>query len=41
MSYRSKSFLQFQLARADVLIGGDRPWDVHIQNDALYDRVLQ
>ena len=28
------------LALADVQIGGDRPWDIHVHSDRLYARVL-
>ena len=28
------------LAPADVKIGGERPWDIQVHNDALYSRVL-
>jgi cyclopropane-fatty-acyl-phospholipid synthase len=28
------------LASADVRIGGDRPWDIHVHDDRLYRRVL-
>lgn len=29
------------LARADIRIGGDRPWDVHVHDERLYARVLR
>jgi cyclopropane-fatty-acyl-phospholipid synthase len=29
------------LAHADVVIDGDRPWDIHVHEDALYARVLR
>jgi cyclopropane-fatty-acyl-phospholipid synthase len=32
--------LQALLARADVRIGGDRPWDLHVHDPRLYRRVL-
>lgn len=28
------------LSSADIKIGGDRPWDIHVRNDRLYTRVL-
>jgi cyclopropane-fatty-acyl-phospholipid synthase len=28
------------LSYADVRVDGDRPWDIHVHNDALYRRVL-
>ena len=29
------------LARADVRIGGDRPWDLTVHNDRFYARALR
>src|SRR5699024_9331048 len=29
------------LAKADVQINGDRPWDIQVHNNRLYERVLQ
>ena len=28
------------LTRADIRFDGDRPWDVQVRNDSLFDRVL-
>lgn len=35
-----KEFQKF-LALADVKINGDRPWDIHVHNPKLYERVLK
>ncbi len=35
-----RSFLEPLLARADVRIDGDRPWDMRVNNPALFDRIL-
>lgn len=40
MSNTAKRFVQTQLARTEVEIGGDRPWDVQVHNESLYGRVL-
>jgi cyclopropane-fatty-acyl-phospholipid synthase len=37
-TYRHK--IERLLALADVEIGGNRPWDIHVHNDELYSRVL-
>ncbi len=37
---QQKQALQQLLDRADVRIGGDRPWDIHVHDDRLYGRVL-
>lgn len=36
----SKKVIEGVLAKADIQINGDRPWDITVHNDALYDRVL-
>lgn len=40
MSNTAKRFVQTQLARTEVEIGGGRPWDVQVHNESLYGRVL-
>ena len=40
MSSTARNFVETQLHRADVEIGGSRPWDVQIHNEALFGRVL-
>lgn len=35
-----KEFIRSLLDSADVVIDGDRPWDIHVHDDALYKRVL-
>jgi cyclopropane-fatty-acyl-phospholipid synthase len=35
-----ESRLQRLLAAADVRLGGDRPWDIHVHHEAFYPRVL-
>lgn len=37
---RHKTLIQKLLSEADVLVDGDRPWDIHVRNDALYQRIL-
>ena len=36
----SRSRIERLLARADVAIGGDRPWDIEVHREELFDRVL-
>lgn len=36
----SKAFLEALLAPADIAIGGNRPWDVRVHDERLYDRVV-
>jgi cyclopropane-fatty-acyl-phospholipid synthase len=36
----SKEVVQKLLAKADIQINGDRPWDITVHNEKLYDRVL-
>lgn len=40
MSNTAKRFVETQLARTEIEIGGDRPWDVQVHNESLYGRVL-
>lgn len=40
MSDTAKRFVQNQLARTEIEIGGSRPWDVQVHNESLYGRVL-
>ncbi len=37
----SRRKIQALLASADIRIDGDRPWDMHVVNEQLYDRVLR
>ncbi len=37
---KSKEFFVEILKSVDVRIGGDRPWDIKVHNEKLYDRVL-
>src|SRR3989338_10026057 len=37
----AKQVVQDLLASADILIGGDRPWDIEVKDDRFYSRVLQ
>ncbi|MBW1825073.1 MAG: cyclopropane fatty acyl phospholipid synthase [Deltaproteobacteria bacterium] len=37
---RGKRVLEKILHRADVQIGGNRPWDIQVRNPAFYDRIL-
>ena len=37
---RFRQKVEFLLALADVKIGGNRPWDIHVHNDRFYARVL-
>lgn len=36
----SKAIIEQLLAKADIQINGNRPWDITVHNDALYERVL-
>lgn len=38
--FDSKAYVKDVLQTADIQIDGDRPWDIKIHNDKLYDRVL-
>ncbi|MDB5562562.1 MAG: Cyclopropane-fatty-acyl-phospholipid synthase [Hyphomicrobiales bacterium] len=40
MSERSKGFILNLLKGADIIVGGNRPWDIQIHDDRLYDRVM-
>ena len=35
-----KELVQQLLARADIIINGDRPWDMRVHNEKLYDRII-
>lgn len=37
----ARSAIEKMLARADIRLNGDRPWDIRVHNDELYDRVLR
>jgi cyclopropane-fatty-acyl-phospholipid synthase len=37
----SKVLLQDLLKKADIRVNGDRPWDITVHNEDLYDRVMQ
>ena len=37
----AKQVLTSMLAEADIRIGGDRPWDVQVHNEALYARLFR
>lgn len=39
-SSRMESVLRDLLAEADVRVGGDRPWDLHVHENGFYRRVL-
>ncbi len=36
-----KQFVEEILAVADVKVGGDRPWDIQVYNEAVYNRILR
>ena len=36
----SRHIIQEMLDLADVWINGDRPWDIQVQNQKFYERVL-
>jgi cyclopropane-fatty-acyl-phospholipid synthase len=38
---KNKDFIQKLLASAGININGERPWDIQINNDRFYDRVLK
>jgi len=40
MSNRTKRFIEQQLARADVIINGSRPWDPQVHDERLYGRLI-
>ncbi|HEY4199464.1 MAG TPA: cyclopropane fatty acyl phospholipid synthase [Devosiaceae bacterium] len=40
-SAKTKNFIADLLSHSDVTLGGTRPWDVRINDDRLYDRVLR
>lgn len=41
MKASTKAFIHNLLENADITINGDAPCDIHIHNEAFYDRVLQ
>ncbi len=40
LNHQLKDFIQSVLEEVDVQINGERPWDIQIHNDALYQRVI-
>lgn len=40
-SRRAEAICREMLDRADIIVGGDRPWDVQIHDDRFYDRVVR
>lgn len=40
MSARTKAFFSELLGHFDIKIGGDRPWDITVHDDRVFDRVL-
>ena len=40
MSAKSKAFVEHLLELADVRIDGSRPWDIKVNDDRIYDRVM-
>jgi len=40
MPQKSKNFITDLLKVADIEVGGSRPWDVRVNDDRLYDRVM-
>lgn len=40
MSDKSKKIVSDLLALADIKLQGDRPWDLQVENEVFYDRVL-
>jgi cyclopropane-fatty-acyl-phospholipid synthase len=40
MSNRAKRFVEQKLAAADIVIGGDRPWDPRIHDERLFARLI-
>ena len=39
-NYDGKSYFTNLLQKADIRVNGDRPWDIKIHNEKLFDRVL-
>jgi cyclopropane-fatty-acyl-phospholipid synthase len=37
---RSRQIVEQLLARADVRVGGNRPWDIDVRSEAVFDRIL-
>ncbi len=40
MAAKFKTFLTDLLSQVDIEIGGSRPWDIQVQNEKLYDRIM-
>ena len=40
MHYKAKEVINDLLAKADIKLQGDNPWDIQVKNDAFYSRVL-
>jgi len=40
MSTRLKTHIQSLLTKSDIIIDGDRPWDIQVHDERLYSRVL-
>lgn len=40
MSYKEMAFIQNLLSSADIRINGSRPWDIKVNDEGLYHRVL-
>lgn len=38
---KSEQYIRGLLETADIQVNGDRPWDVQVHHDQLYDRILQ
>ena len=41
MTSKARSFIEDLLARADVQINGNRPWDIQVHDERLFDSVLK
>ena len=38
---KSERYVRELLESADILVGGDRPWDINVHDNHLYDRILR
>lgn len=38
---KSERYVRELLESADILVGGDRPWDIQVHGNQLYDRILR
>lgn len=38
---KSERYVRELLESANVVVGGDRPWDIQVHNDQFYDRILR